>query len=285
MTLKLPLIAVNGVLHATISPLDRGFSYGDGVFETCRVHQGKIPLWRFHVERLIESAERLKIPLAQDLLMHYRDQLLIEARAAKLASGVLKITLTRGLGGRGYKLPDEITPTYCLGLFAASELHSAQYLKGANVRVCTQRLGHSAVLAGMKHLNRLEHILARSEWRDEYDEGLLLDGDGQVIEATLSNLFVVLDGCLITPDLSFAGVAGIMRRLIIEQLAPALGLKVSIQPVDLLLVRAAHELFLCNSVFGIWPVTSLADGNLLSLPLGPITQSLQRRLEAFLEQA
>jgi 4-amino-4-deoxychorismate lyase len=285
MTLNLPLIAVNGVLNANVSPLDRGFSYGDGVFETCRIHHGKIPLWHFHAERLMESAERLKIPVAPDLLIHYRDQLLIEARAAKLDSAVLKIILTRGVGGRGYRLPDEVKPTYCFGLFASAELPTEQYLKGVTVGVCVQRLAHQASLAGIKHLNRLEHILARSEWRDEYDEGLLLDGDGQVIEATVSNLFAVVDDCLVTPDLTYAGVAGIMRRVIIEHLAPALGLKVSVQPVDLKLVRAARELFLCNSVFGIWPVTTLLVEPTLQFAPGVVTQSLQRHLEVFLQRA
>jgi len=126
------------------------------------------------------------------------------------------------------------------------------------VRVCNLRLARSA-LAGMKHLNRLEHILARAEWQDEFAEGLLLDAQGRVIEATVSNLFAVKNNQLYTPDLSTAGVAGIMRRAIIEKLAPELGIVCRIVDMELDFLQAADEIFLCNSVYGIWPVNQLVD--------------------------
>ena len=283
MTLKLPLFSVNGVLGAAISPLDRGFAYGDGVFETCRIHRGKIPLWSFHLDRLLQGAMRLGIPVAIDLLEEYRDQLLIQGQAEIQNAGVLKIILTRGVGGRGYKMPDEVQPTYCLGLYSGADLHSKQYLEGVRLRVCNHRLARNSLLAGMKHLNRLEYILARNEWCDEVDEGLLLDTEGQVIEATVSNLFAVVDGCLITPDLTYAGVSGIMRRLIIEQLAPALKLQTRVEHIDLNIVSAADELFLCNSVFGVWPVKTLLLESPLNLALGPVTLAVQVSLERYLQ--
>ena len=259
MTFNLPLISVNGVLDAAISPLDRGFAYGDGVFETCRYSRGMIPLWNYHRERLLQSAERLKIPLDERLLTQYLDAMLASLNDANIAQAVVKIILTRGIGGRGYRLPDLILPTYCIGIFPCSSLHTEHYRNGVAVRICDLRLSQSPMLAGMKHLNRLEHILARAEWQDEFSEGLLLDVQGRVIEATVSNLFVVKNNQLYTPDLSAAGVAGIMRRTLIEKLAPALGLACHIVDMELDFVREADELFLCNSVYSIWPINQLTD--------------------------
>ncbi|HCS62853.1 MAG TPA: aminodeoxychorismate lyase [Cellvibrio sp.] len=259
MPIKFPLISVNGVLDAAISPLDRGFAYGDGVFETCRYSQGVIPLWDFHRERLLHSAERLKIPLDERLLNQYLNSMLAYLGDENVAQAVVKITLTRGVGGRGYRLPDQVTPTYCVGIFPCDHLQTLQYRDGVVVRICDLRLSQAPVLAGMKHLNRLEHILARAEWIDEFAEGLLLDVQGRVIEATVSNLFAVKDNQLFTPDLSGAGVAGIMRKTIINKLVPELGLVCHIVDLDLDFLRAADEIFLCNSVYGIWPINMLVD--------------------------
>lgn len=264
MSINLPPISVNGVLDAAISPLDRGFAYGDGIFETCRYSQGVIPLWNYHRERLLCSAERLKIPLDENLLTQYLDAMLAYLRDASIAQAVVKITLTRGIGGRGYRLPDQVDPTYCVGIFPGSQLQTEQYRNGVNVRICDLRLSQTPALAGMKHLNRLEHILARAEWNDEFAEGLLLDVQGRVIEATVSNLFAVKDNQLFTPDLSAAGVAGIMRKTIIDKLAPTLGLVCHIVDMDLDFLHTADEIFLCNSVYGIWPVNTLVDDRQLA---------------------
>lgn len=284
MSINLPLISVNGVLDAAISPLDRGFAYGDGVFETCRYSQGFIPLWSYHCERLLHSAERLKIPLDERLLNQYLNAMLVYPRDANIAQAVVKVTLTRGIGGRGYRLPDQAAPTYCVGIFPGSQLETEQYRNGVAVRICDFRLSQVPALAGMKHLNRLEHILARAEWQDEFAEGLLLDTRGRVVEATVSNLFVVKNHQLYTPDLSAAGVAGIMRKTIIEKLAPVLGLTCHIADMDLDFLRTADEIFLCNSVYGIWPINQLIDDRQSviakqnSYTNHQITQALQQQL-------
>lgn len=284
MPINFPLISVNGVLDAAISPLDRGFAYGDGVFETCRYSHGVIPLWNYHRERLLHSAERLKIPLDERLLNQYLNSLLAYLGDESVAQAVVKITLTRGVGGRGYRLPDQVTPTYCVGIFPCGQLQTEQYREGVAVRICDLRLSQVPALAGMKHLNRLEHILARAEWQDEFAEGLLLDAQGRVIEATVSNLFAVKNNHLYTPDLSVAGVAGIMRKTIIEKLAPALELACHVVNMDLDFLRAADEIFLCNSVYGIWPVNTLVDdrqtviANHNNYSNHLLTQALQQQL-------
>lgn len=276
MSLSLPLVSINGVPNASISPLDRGFAYGDGLFETCRCVAGRIPLWDLHRERLLFSAARLHIPIDELRLQEYLDGVLRHIQLNQVHDTVVKIQVTRGVGGRGYRLPDQINPTYCIGIFEGTPLASPSFRDGVAVRICDLRLGKNPALAGIKHLNRLEHILARAEWRDEFAEGLLLDTDGNVIEATVSNVFAIKDGVLFTPDLAAAGVAGIMRRAVIEQLAPALNLPVKVDAMPRTFLAAADEVFLSNSVFGIWPVNNIAG---LTMNLDhAITRRLQQQL-------
>src|SRR5690606_36649751 len=152
---------------------------------------GEIPLWDFHRERLVRSAERLKIAVDESILMTHLTSLCDLLRAASVRSAVIKIQVTRGVGGRGYRISAGMVPTYCIGAFPAEPLRSVHYIAGIDVRICAQRLSTNRSLAGMKHLNRLEQILARAEWQDEFAEGLLMDETGNLIEATVSNLFAV----------------------------------------------------------------------------------------------
>ncbi len=279
-----PLVSVNGVLGAAVSPLDRGLAYGDGLFETVAVRRGKRPLWSMHLQRLTQSAERLNIPLPPTL-ESYSDQLLQAAASQGLRDGTLKVILTRGSGGRGYAPPINSEPMLCLAFYPLQDTSGAPAKDGVKVYVCEQRLGHNPTLAGLKHLNRLEQVLARAEWQDEeFSEGLLLDIENHVIEATASNIFMVREAVLVTPDLALSGVSGILRRLIIERLAPELGYQVVIESVSLEQLQQADEIFLCNSVRGIWPVISLGQTYPRSLTVGSVTRALQRQVENLLER-
>lgn len=279
MQRKLPLIAVNGIVDGQVSPLDRGFAYGDGVFETCRMVNAHIPLWELHRQRLIASCETLFIPLQMDRVEQYLHQLIAQVAAAELKDAVVKIIVTRGEGGRGYGLPEIVNPTICIGIFPAKRYPEHYSSQGVTVRICQQRLGCNSALAGLKHLNRLEHILARAEWSDEnIAEGLLLDTQDYLIEATVSNIFIVKQGALFTPDLSQAGVAGVMRRFIVEALAVQLGLKLTTKNLTLSDVYDADEVFLSNSIFGIWPIAKIVGNRPHSFTWGKITAELQRAL-------
>ena len=288
MPIHFPLISVNGDINASISPLDRGFAYGDGVFETCRFSRGSIPLWNSHFERLRHSAKRLHIPFDEDLLETYLQEILALLVKENIELATVKIMLTRGVGGRGYRLPDQVLPTYCIGVFPGESLQSNAYLNGVSVRTCDLRLSQVPALAGMKHLNRLEHILARAEWQNEFAEGLLLDVENRVVEATVSNVFVVKNKKLFTPDLSRAGVAGIMRKTILENLAPILGIESCVTDINLAFLESADEIFLSNSVYGIWPVNSLDCGQhcsterQYSYSCHQITRALQQQLQLLL---
>jgi 4-amino-4-deoxychorismate lyase len=280
----LPVIAVNGVLGAQVSPLDRGFAYGDGVFETCKMLLGKIPLWHLHKERLLKSCEKLLIPVAIDLVETQLANLIASLATTDTENAVVKITVTRGQGGRGYRAPDSVSPTIVIGLFPAANYPQSYFSDGVSVRLCNQRLSCNPSLAGLKHLNRLEQVLARAEWQDDaIAEGILLDTQGNLIEAVFSNIFLIKNGELFTPDLSEAGVAGVMRRFIIETLALQAGLKVHVKRLAMTDLLSADAIFLCNSIYGIWPVQKILGEQTQEFNTHALTEKLQNLLNAALD--
>jgi len=214
-------LLVNGQDIDTVSALDRGLQYGDGLFETLPVINGRPLHWQRHMQRLIHGCGRLGIPLPDVTALTIEAQRLCVGRNR----AVLKLIVTRGSGGRGYRCPEHPAPTRIFALHSWPDYPENNWREGVRVRLCRIQLGSNPALAGLKHLNRLEHILARAEWdSDDIAEGLLFDRADHVIEGTMSNLFLVTAGQLVTPELSDCGVAGIMRDMIIESAGPC-GLK------------------------------------------------------------
>ncbi|MEA5445275.1 aminodeoxychorismate lyase [Gammaproteobacteria bacterium AB-CW1] len=252
--------------------LDRGLQFGDGLFETIAVRSGRALRLTRHLDRLEWGCERLGLPRPE--------RRVLERELTSLASGhdeaVLKLIVTAGKAGRGYaraSAPELTRYSACLPWPTGLP-------EQLSVTTCKLRLSEQPALAGVKHCNRLEQILARREVDSRScDEGLLLDRDGRVVEGVSSNIFIVRAGQLITPELRGAGVAGIIRGLVLER-APALDIasKVSeIRPEDIL---EADEVFMCNSVMGIRPVVSLdVDGQQKQWEPGKLTCQLQRILE------
>lgn len=268
------MILINGIERCEISVADRGFHYGDGLFETIAIHQGEPRRWQRAMLRLSRDCARLHIqPPAPSLLYS-------EAKRAchGIARGVLKIILTRGTGGRGYRPPppgDGSEPTRVLMTFPYPSYPAEFWEQGVAVRICSTRLGSNPALAGMKHLNRLEQVLARQEWDDPgIAEGLMLHLSGNVIEGTMTNLFMVHKGELSTPDLSRCGVAGIMRDIILET-AHEMAVPTRVTAMTLADIASAEEIFLCNSLIGIWPVRAVAET--LYTP-GNLTRALTERV-------
>ena len=263
---------VNGSEQETVPLADRGLQYGDGLFETIAVCAGKPLLWDPHMQRLSDACRRLFIPMPdRDLLRSEVAQLTHNEQRA-----VAKIIVTRGVSRHGYR-PDSSEPPTRVVLCRPWPNHPAgARTLGVSVRWCRMRVSRQPRLAGMKHLNRLEQVLARSEWQDEYAEGLMCDDQGRIIEGTATNLFLVHEGTLITPDLSESGVAGVMRAQILRH-AQAMGMNWAVQPVTRPQVEAAEELFLTNSLIGIWPVTQLETRRYV---VGKTTQTLQAALQA-----
>ena len=268
----MPQILINGVAADQISALDRACQYGDGLFETLRIVQGRPQFWPLHLQRLQRGCEHLGIPLSD------RNALEGEARqlCAETEQGVLKLILSRGSGGRGYRPPEPVQPTRILARFPLPDYPAEYRETGIRACVCRTPLGLNPALAGLKHLNRLEQVLARTEWDDPtIAEGLMLDVEGRVIEGTMSNLFVVRKGGLHTPQLDRCGVAGVMRELVME-LAVGLDIPLIQTKLELDDVYSAEEIFFTNSLIGIWPVRELAAQ---TFPVGPLTRRLQAALE------
>jgi 4-amino-4-deoxychorismate lyase len=264
------LILVNGQASDVVPVADRGLSYGDGLFETIAVRHGEPQLWSRHMQRLAEGCRRLELPEPDT------DQLRAETQrvTGQTARAVVKIVLTRGTGARGYRPDGAIAPTRIVQGLPWPAHNGEPARDGVAVRWCNMRLARQPRLAGLKHLNRLEQVMARAEWRDEYAEGLMRDTEGLVIEGTMSNLFLVHEGVLVTPDLSQSGVAGVMRAAVLD-LAATLGIPSAMQPVTTAMVEGAQELFLTNSLIGLWPVMRLETRNYV---VGKITQTLQEAL-------
>lgn len=266
---------VDGQPADSLSLKDRGLAYGDGLFETIAVRGGQPILLDRHLARLAEGCARLAIAadigLIGDELLRY---------AAAMGEGVLKLILTRGDGQRGYA-PDPAAPGRRILQGNPPAAYPAAHAEhGIRLFPCTTRLSRQPLLAGLKHLNRLEQVLARAEWQDsEHAEGLMLDRTGRVIEGVFSNLFIVRDGVLITADLQRCGVAGVMRAEILFQ-AESLAIPSQITDISLEQLQWADEVFVCNSVYGVWPVRAYAA---LSWPVGPLTRKLQSLARALLD--
>jgi len=257
---------INGEPDERVRVHDRGFQYGDGLFETLAVVRGVPLLWERHLRRLLRDAARLGIGIPAETGAELR------AEADRLCQGaeraVLKIILTRGASGRGYAPPADAVPTRVVSLSPWADSLSRTH--GASVKFCDTIVSRNRALAGIKHLNRLEQILARRELATNYDEGLMQDETGHVIEGTMSNVFIVSHGALLTPDLSYSGVAGVMRELVLE-CAPALALACRITTLTPEEILNAEEVFLTNSLIGSWPVTRVESR---AYPVGPVTQRL-----------
>lgn len=275
------MILINGVSKQHIEISDRGFQYGDGLFETIEVRDGQAVFLERHLERLNAGCHRLHIPFPGAELLSFEVKELCREKACDLSPvrAVLKIIVTRGSGGRGYRQPDVIQPTRVLSLHPYPDYPEIYKEQGIVVRFCSTCLGLNPSLAGIKHLNRLEQVMARSEWNDPaIQEGLMLDVNDHVIEGTMTNLFYVKNNSLYTAVLTQSGVAGIMRFIIMTISADHdLSVIEHVFTKDELL--SADEVFVCNSIIGIWPIKQIAT---TSFSVGPITQSIQIWLDRFI---
>ncbi|MEH6472688.1 MAG: aminodeoxychorismate lyase [Halopseudomonas sp.] len=263
---------VNGHPDSHISLFDRGFSYGDGVFETLLVEAGKPLLLQRHLRRLRKGLKRLGIEIDQlfrECLKSEIEQLCLGQQRA-----ILKIVVTRGEGGRGYRAAAELQPNRMLIVSAAADYPSYWYQQGCELYLCHTRLGINPLLAGIKHLNRLEQVLARSEWQDQYPEGLVCDIHDRLIEGTMSNLFLVRGQQLLTPLIDNCGVAGVVRSVIIDW-AERNSINVLEQNLTVDDLFSADGAFLTNTGFGILPIRACDER---AIALSSMTQSASQWL-------
>ena len=265
------MMLINGVVTDQLAASDRGLQYGDGLFETIAVIDGRPQLWDAHIARLTLGCEALKLPLPDSaLLLKEAQQLCDESTPA-----VLKVIITRGSGGRGYRFPEPVDATRILSTHPWPDFPCSHYQQGITMMVCNTRIGSNPALAGIKHLNRLEQVLARNEWQDsDIHEGVMFDVDGNVVEGTMSNLFMVEGDTLITPSLSKCGINGVMRETVLA-LAAQLGITTRVEAIPLARLKAASGCFVTNSIIGLWPVRTLDD---ITYQQGKISKDLMQAL-------
>jgi 4-amino-4-deoxychorismate lyase len=266
------VIRVNGHAATEVSVLERGLHYGDGLFETIACVGGRPRFVRRHLRRLAAGCARLGIEpgdlpaLAQE----------VEALAAGVPRAIIKVLLSRGPAlARGYGVTGHEKPTRITLRYPWPEEDPLLAQRGVRVRIATMRLGENPALAGLKHCNRLEQLLARREWSDPgIAEALMFSSSGALVSGTMSNVFLVEDGKLLTPRVDRCGVAGVMRELVLAT-ATAGGLSAHECRLEAQDLSRAREVFLTSALIGIRPVREL-DG--VSLAGGPVTQELQARL-------
>ena len=249
---------INGSFEQAISVFDRGFSYGDGVFRTMKIHNGLPVSWPFHYQKLVADCAGIGIVCpSAELLMSDLQKLFEQELFSDNTTQVAKIIITRGEGERGYAPPVITVPTRVIIKSEFPHYAASNYERGVQLHVCNIRLAAQEKLAGIKHLNRLENVMARMEWREDYIfDGLLLNNTGNVIECTTSNVFIRYGNEMITPDLSMCGVSGITRQRILG-LGGVLGLAILIKSVTLEQLLQADEVIICNSLFGAFQVTAI----------------------------
>ena len=272
------LVWVNGAPAVTVSALERGLHYGDGLFETIACVHGQPRFLELHLRRLAAGCARLGLPADPQTLGAE-----VRALAAGSARAILKVLLTRGPAlARGYGLTGHEQASRIVLRYGWPVEDPTLARDGVRVRLAEQRLGENPTLAGLKHLNRLEQVLARREWSDaQIADALMFSSSGAVISGTMSNVFLVRDGKLCTPSLQRCGVAGVMRR-VVRALAADAGHVTEERGLEVRDLEHTTEMFLTNALIGIHPVRELAGR---ALHPGRLTRVLQDTLAPWLAGA
>jgi len=261
---------VNGEVSEWVHHTDRGFTYGDGLFESFAVEQGRPRFWQAHMDRLKRGCDTLGIEMPpQELLL--RDT---RTAAAGQSRCVVRITLTRGVGGRGYTPPEDTKATRVVSAHPWPEGLDTLGRNGVRARTCELRLALQPALGGIKHLNRLEQVLAAREMQAHPGlEGILLNQEGFVISGLHANLFIVVDNTLLTPRMDRCGVRGILRGLLLRDFKS----RVELRRLHPAMLGEADEVFLCSALRGIVPVTAIDEHE---WRIGKVTREMQEWFEA-----
>lgn len=256
---------VDGEISNQVSAADRGLLYGDGLSETITVLGGQPRFWQGHMDRLRAGCEQLGLPATpQEVLLRE-----LKTVSAGRPDCTVRIIITRGVSGRDYAPDVPAQSNRIVSAHAQSTATENDALFGIRTRLCNLRLGIQPALAGIKHLNRLEQVTARAEWDDPLiSEGILLDHEDHVISGISTNIFLVYSGRLLTPRLDRCGIRGVMRAAVLNAFRP----RCEQRRLLLDMLPEAHEIFVCNSVYGILPVTRIDNWE---YEIGQVTREVQ----------
>jgi len=252
---------LNGEPATHIDANDRGLSYGDGLFTTILVRDGKCCLIERHIDRLVQGCVRLKINNVDIESIECQ----IFTLATSLTSGIIKVVITRGIGARGYSSVGCDSPSVIVTTSTLPRHYQNLRNSGISAGISSIPLGINPITAGLKHLNRLEQVLVRQEIdRHSWDDAIVLDCQGFVVESNLANVFWLKGGRLFTPSLELSGVCGVMREHVIAQCKNSgYDIEIGRFPLDELL--KADEIFITNSLMELVPVVMVAQHN---FPIG-----------------
>lgn len=245
---------VNGLASDQVSAADRGLAYGDGLFETMRVVNYQIPLLQAHLGRLAFGADRLGLGFSKPNIEQEIATVLDWLSEKQWPQAVVKLLLTRSGPSSGYRCDCSEPPNIML---RATELQCSENTGLFQVKVCDYVLSKNTVLAGVKHLNRLDQVMASRELTADDDEGLLLSEEGLLVEGLSNNIFLVQGSRISTPRMPHSGVRGVMRDFLLENIPEISGLSIverDIQPAEL---KQADEVFLSNAVRGVRNVSEI----------------------------
>lgn len=266
---------VNGVESGQVMPFDRGLAYGDGLFATMRVSHHKIQFLSAHLQRLSQGAKRLGFDWQASQTLQER----LTQQAINMGQGCIKLLLTRGCGGRGYTAPAQTQITEVMSLHPLPEHYQGWQQQGISLISSDVILGRQPRLAGIKHCNRLEQIVIKSTPVPlGFDDYLVLDEQGLVIESSMANLFFLNNQSIYTPALSHSGVAGMMREQVIHAVL-ALGYSVHVQPIPMSRLADFSSAFVTNSLMGIVDVVRIND---VMMSKSALTHTLRTALDLVL---
>ena len=256
--MKKILTLINGKFKDSISVLDRGLAYGDGFFETMQ-WLGKnneslqgVEFWNRHVKRIIKSAKILKIKIPnKNIFAEYKNKILTAAQKKDIYEGILKIIITRGVGGRGYSYENNMKPTIIFIVFPNA---TPKQIESVNVKICKSTISDNVDISGLKHLNRLDSVQARSEWNNKnIFEGIFIDNNENILEGTMTNIFFVKNKSLVTPSIISSGINGIMREVVLVYGKKFFN-EIIIREIRKHEIENFDEMFLTNSIIKVLPV-------------------------------
>ena len=263
------IVIINGEEQSNISVFNRNMQYGDGLFETCVAKDNQILFWDKHLLRLNIGCDKLKIKKIEESI--WLEDIKKALSFSSKKNCIIKLILSRGNSQRGYSYPDDILP---VRVVIVSELIKPQSKQSFSLEYAQSGYHSNPNLAGIKHCNRIEQILARATMKE--DEAIMLDENKNIISVTQGNIYFIFGKRLLTPKLDRCGVIGSRRSLILE-LAKSIGLDIQEEEISMIQANKADEVFISNSLIGIQSVSSIENCQLSS---SSITDKIKRAFES-----
>ena len=248
---------VNGRQQQHITIADRAFQYGDGCFTTMAYRNGHLEFFDAHIERLKFACKTLHIDFDK---WSELESCIVDPLQSN-TEYVVKVMITRGEGGRGYSPEGALNPNFIISHHSIPSHYTLWQTKGITLTISPITLANQPLLAGIKHLNRLEQVLVKHALaQTKYDDAVVCDTQQQIIETSVANLFWYKDNVWFTADLSGSGVEGVMRNQILAIMQQN-GMQCQVVKQDVSILFSAQELFVCNSLMFVVPVLSLFNPN------------------------